>query len=1289
LSLFPKKPRSRAFTTQPALAGAALTAAAERKRAKNATSKPRRWARRTAVVAALSFGMMTLFGSAAQANMIWDDTANTISNVMNICHPLDSPPASVNAPLFGGAKAPNSETILPQFNQPQAGGDGLNRVKQALREARVQAGGTSNPLGLVSGVKDQGFNRYGYGALQWDNYGAPCFTAGSVLNGPVNAMLSIAVNGPAQLLSALMNFALSNVFYDLFYGMVGGFMALFASVLSPWVLMIVLTGGVITIMIRSKGSLSRILQLSCWMLAILGLFFGMQTQGIGREIASLANNSVTQMSNLIACQLVTADTTTNNVQNTGGGGSCGTIDTIKIDPKNPGTTSGSFKITGGLDQAIWYAIPYQVWSMGAVGSEQYKTDHASEMRGDLSWSAALLNAKHVGDDDLGREVKSHVTMWNQAGYGTAGDVQGLKIRLWTAPSHKGWDPTNENGADSARVWNAVPYMGVVKALCNDTAVGDDVYANQKAESTRYLPEYCDAAGANVGFINAFRGEFFWERGAAITSGALSILAVFVPLAAVFIYLMAQKTVFYFILLFAPIFLAIGAFPDEKRMGFAKKYFEFFIANLVKQVVAVCVVLFVMTGVSGVLTSTVVEWWMKPLGVLMFTNGLVFFAIPLATILKAAARGDSSIVEKTLTAPQRAAKATAKVAGVAAIAAATMGIGAAAAGGLTAAGGAASGSGAVGSAAGAAGRAAAKKGAGSLLKTGAGLVKNGATTMLTEVKAGGLKGAGENLTRMVKNGEAMRLLRYTGLGSTGAGKILREGVGLSQLGLSFMNSKKTEATDPGTERGLANARERGIQALDLDDQVSGSKKYERDAGGRLTDLGRQQASDDYEKFYVGDPEGDKAEGTSASALKKFHANYEKMTGQRLQTDPLHPDNNGTAPTQQETAETITRAMPTSAWQTAVVPNVVKPGAAIFNEAGGADAVFSKVNNGETLSKIYESYGSMANMDPTHPAAASMINLGFAMSGKDEAYKNDAYTEAMAMIQEHGIPDKVAGFSASRDFSDNFNPATVLSQAPNLTSSSTPMERATAAGLFTQAAMVVPAGSVIAPSVDALREALLDTNTPADVINELKSALANSVAMTDVRNPFFSEAPSPVPAAAAAPAPTPAAPVFVAAPASATAASEAAPRAEAAPIPVGLPGTIFSAPEAPAAPAPAPQAAPAASASAPTFSSAPTPAASVEREFVTRVEREEHRPSDALFMAPQQSPRHAAPVTPGLTSGQLAEQLKQHQKDVVEEIRQTFSDATEKVEQDNEAADLAFREGRTRRRVSGLFTKGDDE
>lgn len=1266
MSIFPKKTRSRALSTQPALAGVALKAATERKRARNAASKPRLWARRSAVVAALSFGLMTLFGSAAQANMIWDDTANAMSNVMNICRPVDSPPASVNAPLLGSAKAPNSETILPQFNSPDVGGDGLKRMEQALREARVESGGTSQPLNLVAGVKDQGFNRYGYGSLQWDNYGSPCFTAGSVLNGPVNAMLSIAVNGPAQLLSALMNFALSNVFYDLFYGMVGGFMALFATVLSPWVLMIVLTGGIITIMIRSKGSLSRILQLGCWMLAILGIFFGMQTQGLGREIASLANNSVTQMSNLIACQLVTADTTTKNIQNTGGGGSCGTIDTIKIDPKNPGATSGSLKITGGLDQAIWYAIPYQVWSMGAVGSEQYKTDHANEMNNQLSWSAALLNAKHVGDDNLGREVKNHVTMWNQAGYGTAGDVQGLKIRLWTAPSDRGWDPTNESGADSARVWNAVPYMGVVKALCNDTATGGQKDDNTKTDKTRYLPEFCDAAGANVGFINAFRGEYFWERGAAITSGALSILAVFIPLGAVFIYLMAQKTVFYFILLFAPIFLAIGAFPDEKRMGFAKKYFEFFIANLVKQIVAVCVVLFVMTGVSGVLTSDVVAWWMKPLGVVMFTNGLVFFAIPLATILKAAARGDSSIVEKTLTAPQRLAKTTAKVAGVAAIAAATMGVGAAAAGGLSAAGAAASGSGAVGAAAGAAGRVAAKKGAGTLLKSGVGLVKNGATTMINEVKAGGLKGAGENLTRMVKNGEAMRLLRYTGLGSTGAGKLLREGVGLSQLGLSFMNSKKVE--DPAITQGKANARELGMQALDKDDYVSGTKKYERDAGGRLTDFGRQTVKDDYDKFYAGDPDGEMAEGTSNAALAQFHRNYHKMTGEYLATDPKNPANGGKAPTQQETAETIVQAMPTSSWQTAVVPNVLKPGAAIFNEAGGADAVFSKVNNGETLSKIYEAYGSMANMDPTHAAAASMINLGFAMSGKDEAYKNDAYTEAMAMIQEHGIPDKVAGFSASRDFSENFNPATVLSQAPNLTSSSTPMERAAAAGLFTQAAMVVPAGSVIAPSVDALREALLDTNTSVEVINELKSALANSVAMTDVRNPFFSEAPQPVPAASV-PAPAAAEPI----------------RAEAAPIPVGLPGTMFSAPEAPTQQAPVQQAAPAPqpAQAGPMFSSAP------EREFVQQQEREEPRPSEAFFMAPQASPRHAAPAASGITSSELAEQLRQQRKDVVAEINETFNTATEKVEQDNDAADLAFRDGKTRRRSTGLFSKGDDE
>jgi hypothetical protein len=664
----------------------------EQKRAKIAANPVRRWFRRGMATLAVTAALVSVFGSAAQANMPWDDAENTITNIMNVCRPNDSPGLGTN----DAANKNISATVVPQFVDPSGAGNGLNRLRQGLENAHIgdNTSARQNGVGLVAGVKDQGFNRYGYGSLQWDNFGSTCFTGpGQLLNGPSNALLTIAVNGPAVLLTALINFALYNVFYKVFFDMVNPFMELFAQVLSPWVTMIVLVGGTITILIRSKGSLTRILQLGCWMLAILGLFFGIQTQGLGKQITNLANNSVTQASNLIACQVVTANVASQNVVS--GGGSCGTMESV--DPNKPTATSSSFKITGGIDQAIWYSIPYQVWSMGAVGSSQYNTDHALDQKNELSWSAAMLNAKHTGSDAVGRQVKDYTERWNQAGYASKGTVDGQKVRIWTDPSDNGWDATKDEGGDPTRVWDRVPYLGVVKALCNDTA--DGTKESDKPEDNKWLYQgTCDTAGAGVNFLPAFKGDYFWERGAAITSGAFSIVAVFIPLAGVSLYLMGQKTVFFFILLFAPIFLAIGAFPDEKRMGFAKKYFEFFIANLVKQIVAVCVLLFVMTGVSGVLTSPATVWWLKPIAVVMFTYGLVLFAIPLANILKAAAKGDVSIVEKTLTAPQRAAKGAAKLAGVAAIATATMGIGAMAAGGAAAAAGAA-GAGAAGAATG--------------------------------------------------------------------------------------------------------------------------------------------------------------------------------------------------------------------------------------------------------------------------------------------------------------------------------------------------------------------------------------------------------------------------------------------------------------------------------------------------------------------------------------------------------------------------------------------------------------
>jgi hypothetical protein len=1254
----------------------------EQKRAKIAANPVRRWFRRGMATLAVTAALVSVFGSAAQANMPWDDAENTITNIMNVCRPNDSPGLGTN----DAANRDISATVVPQYVHPEAGGKGLDRLSKGLATAHIGTN-TSTPqngLSLVAGVKDQGFNRYGYGSLQWDNFGSTCFTGpGQLLNGPSNALLTIAVNGPAVLLTALINFALYNQYYAIFFGMVNPFMELFAQVLSPWVTMIVLIGGTITILLRSKGSLTRILQLSCWMLAILGLFFGIQTQGLGKQITDLANNSVTQASNLIACQVVTANVASQNVVSSGG--SCGTM--ASVDPNKTSTTSSSFKITGGIDQAIWYSIPYQVWSMGAVGSTQYNDDHARETgakpyeKVELSWSAAMLNAKHTGSDAVGDQVKQYTEKWNQAGYASKGKVDGQKVRIWTDPADNGWDATTDDGGDSTRVWNRVPYLGLVKALCNDTAYGNK--ESDKPEDNKWLYQgTCDTAGAGVNFLPAFKGDYFWERGAAITSGAFSIIAVFIPLAGVSLYLMGQKTVFFFILLFAPIFLAIGAFPDEKRMGFAKKYFEFFIANLVKQVVAVCVLLFVMTGVSGVLTSPASIWWLKPIAVVMFTYGLVLFAIPLANILKAAAKGDVSIVEKTLTAPQRAAKGAAKLAGMAAIATATMGMGALAAGGAAAAGaagaaGAASGSGVVG----AAGAAVGRKGLGALVRNGAGVMKTGAKAFASVAMKGGAKGAAQNLTQMVKSGEAMRLLRYTGLNGTPVGNMLRDGVGISQLGLKLM-ARQDKSEDAATLQGKANARELGIKQLDQAD-YSGAKKYERDAGGRLTGIGRQEAAADYEKYFAGDPEGDKAKQASAQALGNFHANYEKMTGEKLPTDPGHPSNRGSAPTQQETAQTITDQIPSSSWQTAVVPNVVREGSSILQAVGGTDALFSGVQTTTTLDKIFESYGTMANIDPTHPAMSAMAQFGFAMQGTDTELQSATFQASMELIKEHGLPDKIQGINASPEFAENFSPATVLSMAPNLTSSSTLSDRVEAAGIFTVASMAVPSGSLIAPSVDALREALWNPESQADHINELKSALANSVAMADVRNPFFSASDAsfamPTSDAQKSPEWTGAQPTvsvptveFANVGAPTQAAAPAFSAAEAAPT-----ATTYEA-QAPMAPAVV----------QPVFS-----AASPEREFVQPQYRE--TPTAPVFVeSTAPAPRHAAPQSNGATAAEVRDQINQAMAKQRDEIAAIFGDTADKVQQqsrDDEAAhDYELKDSGRARRSSGLFSaEGDDK
>ena len=1046
-------------------------------------------------VLSIAFAGLTIFGSSAQAaSWPWEAATNTISSIMNVCGPNDVP-----API--SKTGPQSATVVPQFGGAAGtGGDGLIRLENAVRNSQVgDEANVVDATSIIAGVKNNGFERYGYNTLYWDQYGSSCFVGpGQIFTGPANGLFAVFVTGPSVVVTAILNFAMSNIFYDFFYAWVGPFMGVISQIFAPWVLTIVLIGGSMVILIQSKGSLARILKMSAWMMAMLAIYFGVANHGFGERIRVVSNNVVTQATNLIACQIATADPVGNGMVTTNK--SCGLQPTTGIgvpgiDAGTSGSQTSGFRITGGIDQAIWYQIPYQVWSQGAVGAEQYKIDKDRTTAGQVSWSAAILNARHVNPDDaLGKQVRTYSNLWNQAGYQSTGDDGGQKMRIWTDPDDKGWK--DEDGQPDKKAWDTVPYLGVVKAMCNDVSSGTG--KSEEFDQNRWMYQgNCDAAGANVQFVPSFKGDYFWERGAAIVAGSMALTATAIPLVGAAFYLMIQKMIFYFILLFLPIFLGIGAFPDEKRMGFIKRYGEMFVANMVKQIVAVCVVLFVISGVSGVLTHPNVAWWMKPMGIMMFTFGLILFAIPLARILKAAAKGDTSIVDKTLNTPQRVAKGTAKAAGVVAIAGLTLGAGAIAAGGA-AAGGAASAAGGAGAAAArGAGMATAKKGLGGLAKGAAkgafGVAKGG----IANAKAGGLKGAAEGMTNMVKSGQALQMVRYSGLGEKPIGQLLRKGLGLGQVGLGMMG--RVPQRDIAVEEGLNRARVSGIAALDKADLASGTPRYDRTTDGSLTREGSAQAEADYNSFYEGDQWNEKADSSQKSAQRQVWSNYHKMTGKYLPDDPSNPEFVDPS-TPKQTAENIASQMSSSSWSTQVKTESVKSGEEILKSVGGSEAILSsnpKVAQ-KALGDLYQSYGSMANIDPTHPAAASMVALGFAAASDDPAFKEAAYLAAGEDIQKHGVPNRISSVHASEEFAAGFSPAEVLATMPTLNKDSSMQDRAAAAGAFTVGSMTVAENAPYAQSVEAYRAALLDPGMPISEVNALKETLANDILKADSKS-----------------------------------------------------------------------------------------------------------------------------------------------------------------------------------------------
>lgn len=775
------------FTTE---ASREFAAAQARKREARAKTPFRRALRAVLMgVAAVFLGIALVGGTAATSAQAitwpWEKADEVASGVFNWCNPINTPApkntAGPDAILLGLNKNQQGAIQQGAVVKPSTIDSPLNGIGQL----RGNFADSANKDQLTQ-ISKQGYSDYGLQTLKWTNYGSSCMSEGFAMTGIANLLLQFLVVIPASMAMAVVSFAMNNVLYDVFSAMISPFLQIFAKLLTPWVTLIVVMIGIPLAWIKGKGSLTKLLSATAWVAFMVSIFF--YVSGNSVNVTRFMNNAVTNLTGFAACAMIAnSDDATGfkNVASSGGGGGCA----ASFTPQNAISGQQSnlqLRESDGTTQAIWYSLPYTVWSMGQVGPEQAEKDRIDESAGKISWSAAILNGLYVpgGENADASRIVAARSLWNSGSYSTNEDADsGSKVSFWSTPKEA--DDWAKAGFDHPA--KEIPFLTVVKALCADKSTSSGSGAGANGSTNNFMiGGTCDAPTAGTAnIVETFQGNAYEQRLSAAISGGIVALMILVLLGWVSVYLIFQKFAFYFLMMFAPIFLAIGAFPDEKRGAFAKKFGEQFVANIIKQVVAVVLLIFVARSLSIVLSAAAIPWLLKPVAIMAFYLALVLFAIPTFHVMKKAARGEADVVDKTARLPATAVKATAVVAGVAATAAVAAPI----------------------------------------------LASSGALSSM-----GGLKGLAAAAPGALKKKGGAAAMKMAGRSRGGLGRAV------SSAGTLFGEMRKDAL-------GAHSRDELGVAALDAADRTNHEKnnlayQFDRDARGNLTPLGRKQILDTY-------------------------------------------------------------------------------------------------------------------------------------------------------------------------------------------------------------------------------------------------------------------------------------------------------------------------------------------------------------------------------------------------------------------------------------------------------------
>lgn len=1006
----------------------------------------RLWLRRALAAVALTIGVSGFTMGTAQAWIFDDMKDNIASTIVNMCGPNDvaTPVTYQNIDTLAGLNENPTpgirSTVRPTF-QDDANGSGGGNARERLQ---IMYGSNAD-------IVEPTYERYGFSPLRWNQYGYDCFSP-TLLMGPASNMaLFSMVHVPMMISMSVLNLAMDNTIYTGFAVMmqpfIGGMYALF----SPWIFFIVPIGVGLT-WVASKGSLQATTKAVAWGVFMLSVFLLMGSST--SQVVTWSTNIVTEVAGSAACKMNAAA-----VEESGASSSCDPDDPIKA-----------------VNQALWYGVPYQTWLVGQVGESEAAQDREAQKSGQVTWGAALLNGNYVGTDEngnvdpKGRDILTWVELWNGAPYTDDG-----KVAAWGKHD----------------MWQNVPALANVKVICNDQDKAKDdpgsdpskeqrwMYSGAAGESEDGSSFYCDSTGAGTtAMTSTFRGDEYNKQFLVALSGMVGVGAIALTIGGAAIYLAFQKMSFFFLLFFAPIVLTISALGDNKRRPFAVRYAELIAANLLKQVAAVCIVLFVshaMASLFGSSNFSAVPWIMKPYIAGIFFLALVMMAFPMKNLLKGAVQGDTSALDKIADTPANLTKGGLKLAAVGTAVVATGGAAAAMGGGTAMAG---------------------------LGGKAAAMGKGG--TMLGQ--AGKLMGMGS------KTGKAMRA----------SGALMKAGQGV-------MESKDA---GKGKQAALGKAAASLLNGPD-------GKKY-RDEKGQLLPNAQKMAMKDAQKMADSGQKSDRATKAQDAQMAQFFQGYKAKTGQFHQEDPQSPENKRVAATQLEkerrqarseadtqlakengqplrgetvpggkggdSKDDVTDYTPTKKeYQDKARENLGGPAFARemdYNVATVSTGEEVLRKNGLTKDEVladpttllrgdaYEG-GATTKMDPFHPATGPLNELRFASSSGDEQAMESAVAKAVDAIAAHGAPNQISGVTSIGDRAVAFEGIELLGAMPSITQDTPWAERAEAAHTMMAAQVAMPEGYSAREAVQEYTAALANPGVDSTSLEAVKGAAMEAV------------------------------------------------------------------------------------------------------------------------------------------------------------------------------------------------------